>query len=91
MATEFWDAKGEILLEFLWKGSTINGEYYANLLDQLRIAVDEKWCSKATIFFIQSTLVISNSKGLYWILRDIRTSTYKISRIEEKNYSNNHI
>ena len=32
---------------------------------------------------IQSTLVISNSKGLCEILRDIRTSTYHICRIEE--------
>ena len=30
--------------------------------------------------FAQSTLVISNSKGL----RDIHTSTYKVRRIEEK-------
>ena len=34
--------------------------------------------------FIQSTLVISNSKGLSEILRDIRISTYQICRIEEK-------
>ena len=33
---------------------------------------------------IQSTLVISNSKGLSEILRDIRGSTYQICRIEEK-------
>ena len=33
------------------------------------------WCS---------TLVISNSKGLSEILRDIRSSTYQICRIEEK-------
>ena len=33
---------------------------------------------------IQSTLVISNFKGLSKILRDIRTSTYQICRIEEK-------
>ena len=32
---------------------------------------------------IQSTLVISNSKGLSEILRDIRASTYQICRIEE--------
>ena len=31
----------------------------------------------------QSTLVISNSKGLSEIFRDIRTSTYQICRIEE--------
>ena len=36
------------------------------------------------IFNIQSTLVISNSTGLSEIVRDIRTSTYQICRIEEK-------
>ena len=33
---------------------------------------------------IQSTLVISNSKGLYETLRDIRSSTYQIYGTEEK-------
>ena len=33
---------------------------------------------------VQSTLIISNSKGLSEILRDIRTSIYQICRIEEK-------
>ena len=33
---------------------------------------------------VQSTLVISTSTGLSEILRDIRTSTYQICRIEEK-------
>ena len=33
---------------------------------------------------LQSTLVISNSKGLSEILRDIRSSTYQICRIEKK-------
>ena len=47
------------------------------------IALDE------AIFFsqkiqIQSTLVISKSKELSEILRDIRTSTYQIYRIEEQ-------
>ena len=37
-----------------------------------------------TAFQIQSTLVISNSKEPSEILRDIRTSTYQICRIEEK-------
>ena len=36
------------------------------------------------IIIIQSTLAISNSKGLSEILRDIRTSTYQICRIEVK-------
>ena len=33
---------------------------------------------------VQSTLVISNSKGFSEILRDIRSSTYQVCRIEEK-------
>ena len=41
MATVFWDAKGVIMLDFLPKRSTINGVYYANLLDQLRTAIRE--------------------------------------------------
>ena len=32
---------------------------------------------------IQSTLVISNSKGLYETVRDIRTSTYQICRLRK--------
>ena len=40
--------------------------------------------SPDTILCVQSTLVISNSKGLSEILRNIRTSTYQICRTEEK-------
>ena len=40
--------------------------------------------SRAYVMNIQSTLVISNSKGLSEILRDIRSSTYQVCRIEEK-------
>ena len=36
------------------------------------------------LMYIQSTLVISNSKGHSEILRDNRTSTYQICRIEKK-------
>ena len=42
MATVFWDAKGVVMLDILPKRSTITGVYYANLLDQLRIAIREK-------------------------------------------------
>ena len=38
----------------------------------------------SSIMDIQPTLVISNSKGLSEILRDIRSSTYQVCRIEEK-------
>ena len=33
IATIFWDAQGDIMLDFLAKKSTITGVYYANLLD----------------------------------------------------------
>ena len=42
MAIAFWDAQGNIILDFLAKKSTIIGAYYANLLDQLRTAIREK-------------------------------------------------
>ena len=41
MTTIFWDTKGVIMLDFLPWRSTITGVYYANLLDQLRIAICE--------------------------------------------------
>ena len=40
---------------------------------------------------LQSTPVISNSKGLTETLRDIRTSTYQSWESEENNKLNNHI
>ena len=42
IATVFWDAKGVIMLDFLRKRSTITGVNFANLLDQIRIAIREK-------------------------------------------------
>ena len=40
---------------------------------------------------VQSTLVISNSKGLAETIRDIRTSTYQSWESEENNKLYNHI
>lgn len=42
MATVFWDARGVIHIDYLEKGKTINGEYYANLLDQFNQILLEK-------------------------------------------------
>lgn len=42
MATIFWDSKGILLIDYLTKGQTINGAYYAALLDQLKAAIAEK-------------------------------------------------
>ena len=48
-------------------------------------------CRLLKTLHIQSTLVISNSKGLTEPLRDIRTSTYQSWESEENNKLNNHI
>ena len=52
---------------------------------------DDFWPRKSYTAQIQSTLVISNSKGLTETLRDIRTSTYQSWESEENNKLNNHI
>ncbi|GBP36017.1 hypothetical protein EVAR_29145_1 [Eumeta japonica] len=36
MATIFWDSEGVLLIDYLPKGTTMNGQYYANLLAQAR-------------------------------------------------------
>jgi len=42
MATVFWDSQGVVLIDYLEKGKTINGEYYAALLEQLNDAIKTK-------------------------------------------------
>lgn len=42
MASIFWDSNGIILIDFLEKGRTITGAYYAALLDQLKEEVERK-------------------------------------------------
>ena len=41
MATVFWDSKGIILIEYKPAGTSITGEYYANVIKQLRAAIKE--------------------------------------------------
>lgn len=42
MASVFWDARGIILIDYLEKGKTITGEYYAAQLQKVRRAIAEK-------------------------------------------------
>ncbi|GBM23466.1 hypothetical protein AVEN_181581-1 [Araneus ventricosus] len=42
MATVFWDARGIIYFDYLAKGQTINGEYYASLLHRLSEQIKKK-------------------------------------------------
>ena len=42
MATVFWDSKGIILIDYKPAGTSSTGEYYANVIKQLRVAIKEK-------------------------------------------------
>lgn len=42
MASVFWDSQGLLLIDYLPKGQTINGEYYVDLLDKLDTAIRKK-------------------------------------------------
>jgi [histone H3]-lysine36 N-dimethyltransferase SETMAR len=42
MMTIFWDNEGVLLTDYLPRGNTINGPYYASLIDRLRSAILEK-------------------------------------------------
>jgi histone-lysine N-methyltransferase SETMAR len=42
IATVFWDARGIIFIDYLQKGKTITGVYYANLLDKLKEEIKSK-------------------------------------------------
>ena len=42
MTSVFWDARGTIFIDYLQKGKTINGKYYANLLQRLSDKIKEK-------------------------------------------------
>jgi [histone H3]-lysine36 N-dimethyltransferase SETMAR len=42
MATVFWDARGIIFVDYLEKGKTITGDYYASFLDQPKNKIEEK-------------------------------------------------
>lgn len=53
MATVFWDARGIIFIDYLEKGKTITGAYYASLLDQLHSEIKTKrpHFAKRTVLF----------------------------------------
>lgn len=42
VASVFWDAKENVFIDYLQKGQTINGEYFANFLRQQRKAIKSK-------------------------------------------------
>ena len=63
MASVFWDADGILLIDYLQKGQTINGTYYASLLTQLREKIKTKRRRKPTkgVFFHQHNTPVHKS------------------------------
>lgn len=69
MATIFWDARGIIFIDYLQKGKTVSGEYYATLLQRLQQEIKAKrpHLAKKKVLFHQDnapvhTLVIAMAK-----------------------------
>jgi histone-lysine N-methyltransferase SETMAR len=63
MASVFWDARGIIFIDYLQKGKTINGEYYANLLQRLSDEIKKKrpHLAKKKILFHQDNAPVHTS------------------------------
>lgn len=55
MATVFWDAQGILFIDYLQKGRTITGEYYAALLERLNDELEKKrpHLAKKKVLFLQ--------------------------------------
>ena len=53
MATVFWDARGIIYTDYLEKGQTITGAYYASLLHRLSEEIKKKRTHLKKILFHQ--------------------------------------
>lgn len=64
MLTVFWDQQGVLLIDFLQKGTTINGAYYASLLVKLRAAIKEKRRGMLTkgVRLLQDNAPVHNSR-----------------------------
>ncbi|UYV60613.1 hypothetical protein LAZ67_1001665 [Cordylochernes scorpioides] len=69
MVSVFWDSGGVLLLDLLNKGQTINDNYYANLVKQLREAIKEKrrgMLSRKIVYHQDNAPIIGRCKP--WLL-----------------------
>lgn len=55
MASVFWDSEGILFIDYMPKGQTITGPYYANLIPKVREAIKEKRRGKLSlgVLFLQ--------------------------------------
>ena len=61
--TIFWDRQGVLLVDFLPRGTTINGLHYASLLHRLRSTISEKRREelKRGVLLLQNNAPVHNS------------------------------
>ena len=75
LASVFWDAEGVILLDFLPKGQTITGVYYAYLVRRLRKILPETRRGLMLVNpFFSKTMHLHTSPMLQWLLSRMQIS-----------------
>jgi histone-lysine N-methyltransferase SETMAR len=84
MLTLFFDAEGWLLADFLRKGTTITGAYYAQLLERLRSAIKEKRRGKLSkgIWLLDDDAPVHRAGAVWDVLHDL-----KWSRLNHPPYS----
>ncbi|GBP81308.1 Mariner Mos1 transposase [Eumeta japonica] len=70
MATIFWDSEGVLLIDYLPKGTTMNGQYYANLLAQARSSRTEAWEVIARSAVLQDNASVHTARVSRQALKD---------------------
>jgi len=78
MMTVFWDAEGTALTDYLERGSTITGAYYADVFGKLRTALKEKrrgkfWCG---VLFDQDNAPVHTSSQVLRLLTAIQNARF---------------
>ena len=72
MASIFWDAKGILLINYLNRGATITGQYYADLISNLREAIKSKrrGMLRRGVLFHQDNAPVHKSQVAMAAIRD---------------------
>ena len=74
MATVFWDSKGIILIDYKPAGTSNTGEYYANVIKQLRVAIKEKRAGKlpAGVLLLHDNAPVHKSRVAQAAIRECK-------------------
>ena len=86
MATVFWDSKGIILIDYKPSGTSITGEYYANVIKQLRVAIKEKRRGKlaAGVLLLHDNAPVHKSRVAQAAVRECKFEQLKSPTIQSR-------